>query len=169
MFLSTVNCGELKHIGAPRSRPGCLGPRLRGQPGASGPSGKARLRKAGGGRRKSEPPPSGEATEEPAERGRGGGDEEAAPAAPLKCILPSNTPSTYHCISKFDKCAPFKIYICCFPKAGGPDNDSSNNVLREVVLCINPELSFENLSFAAEEKTATELFTGTFFLLQRGC
>lgn len=74
MFLSTVNCGELKHIGSPRSRPGCLGPRLRGQPGASGPSGKARLRKAGGGCRKSEPPPRGEATEEPAERRRGGGE-----------------------------------------------------------------------------------------------
>lgn len=45
-----------------------------------------------------------------------------------------------------------------FPKAEGPDNDNSNAVLMEMVLCINPA-SYENLSFAAEEKTASELLT----------
>lgn len=38
-----------------------------------------------------------------------------------------------------------------FTKAEGPDNDNSNTVLMEMVLCINPA-SYENLSFAAEEK-----------------
>lgn len=45
-----------------------------------------------------------------------------------------------------------------FPKAEGPDNDNRNTVLKEMVLCINLA-SYENLSFAAEEKTATELLT----------
>ena len=40
---------------------------------------------------------------------------------------------------------------CCLPKAEGPDNDNSKTVLKEMVLCINPA-SYENLSFAAEEK-----------------
>lgn len=49
--------------------------------------------------------------------------------------------------------------VCCFPKAGGPDSDNSNTVLREMVFCISPASSYENLSFVAEEKTATEIQT----------
>lgn len=53
--------------------------------------------------------------------------------------------------------------VCCFPKAGGPDSDNSNTVLREMVFCISPASSYENLSFVAEEKTATEIQTWTHF------
>ena len=52
--------------------------------------------------------------------------------------------------------------VCCFPKAGGPDSDN-NTVLREMVFCISPASSYENLSFVAEEKTATEIQTWTHF------
>ena len=72
----------------------------------------------------------------------------------LKCILPSNTRSTCNCISLINVSFKTKTKTkntCCFPKAEGPDNDNSNAVLMEMVLCINPA-SYENLSFAAEEK-----------------
>lgn len=70
----------------------------------------------------------------------------------LKCILPSNTRLT--CISLINVFLLKKQKtknICCFPKAEGPDNDNRNTVLKEMVLCINLA-SYENLSFAAEEK-----------------